>query len=85
MGVHTRSGGGGCNILALPEELKMKILGYLSYSDLKSVVLVCRQWRRMGEQPFLWRHFTLLVRTEVSRGPFLVIATSYDELFNARI
>ena len=52
--------------MALPEELKTKILGYLSYSDLKSVVLVSRQWRRMGEQPFLWRHFTLLVRTEVS-------------------
>ena len=53
------------NFLDLPEEIKQKILKYLSFTDLKAVCCVSRKWREMGENPNLWRHFQLCARTEI--------------------
>ena len=61
-----RRGSGGCDLVNFPEEIKFKILKYLSFSDLKSVIGVCRAWRLMGENPYLWRDFELIVWTEVA-------------------
>ena len=38
----------------LPAEMMMRILQLLPPEDLKMVVLVCRKWRDMGEDPSLW-------------------------------
>ena len=54
------------NIVDLPEEIRQKILRYLSFADLKSVCGVCRQWREMGENPFLWRDLQLFATTDDS-------------------
>ena len=53
------------NLVDLPEEIKQKILKYLSFTDLKAVCCVSRKWRKMGENPDLWRHFQLFARTEM--------------------
>ena len=53
------------NLVDLPEEIKQKILKYLSFTDLKAVCCVSRKWREMGENPDLWRHFQLCARTEM--------------------
>jgi len=42
------------DISDLPEEILIEIFSLLSPSDLKSVVLVCKQWRMVGETPTLW-------------------------------
>ena len=38
----------------LPYEMVMKIFKMLPPQDLKVLVLVCRRWRDMGEDPSLW-------------------------------
>ena len=67
-----RRGSGGCDLVNFPEEIKFKILKYLSFSDLKSVIAVCRAWRLMGENPYLWRDFELIVWTEVANIYYLL-------------
>ena len=77
-----RRGSGGCDLVNFPEEIKFKILKYLSFSDLKSVIGVCRAWRIMGENPYLWRDFELIVWTEVANiyCPYLHIYVSTPRL-----
>jgi len=38
----------------LPEEVMVKIYHKLCPKDLKMIVLVCKTWREMGEDPLLW-------------------------------
>ena len=40
---------------ALPREMRLEIFSYLSYKDLRRALLVCREWRNIGEDPRLWR------------------------------
>ena len=49
------------HINTLPRELLLAIFRYLSYSDLKTVVLVCKLWMSVGDEPVLWKHFKLVV------------------------
>ena len=42
----------------LPPEIILQILNLLSFDDLKSVVLVCKRWRLLGEDPSLWAGYT---------------------------
>ena len=72
-----RRGSGGCDLVNFPEEIKFKILKYLSFSDLKSVIGVCRAWRLMGENPYLWRDFELIVWTEVANIYYLLTISTY--------
>jgi len=45
-------------------ELRLKILNLLTIHQLKSVVRVCRRWKDMGEDPYLWQklHLTISAR-----------------------
>jgi hypothetical protein len=43
------------DLSSLPREMKIQIFSYLSYKDLKRALLVCREWRNIGEDPCLWR------------------------------
>ena len=45
----------------LPDEILLRIFEYLSYKQLKQVVLVCKRWRMIGETPTLWSDFPLSV------------------------
>ena len=43
----------------LPEEVLLKIFSFLSPSDLKASMLVCKLWTQVGQVPSLWRWATL--------------------------
>ena len=45
----------------LPSEILVKIFENLIHEDLANVVLVCRRWLEIGEDPILWKEFRLLV------------------------
>jgi len=45
----------------LPPELLSAIFRFLPFTDLKSALLVCRWWRKMGEDPCLWAKFKLQI------------------------
>jgi len=49
------------HINTLPRELLLSVFRFLKPSDLKQVVLVCKHWRDIGEDPVLWKHFKLVV------------------------
>merc|ERR1719186_604855 len=51
-------------IMTIPCEILTQIFSYLSYEDLYMVVLVCRHWRELGEEPKLWKMFVLTVNEE---------------------
>ena len=51
------------DLVTLPPEIKLTILRLLSHRDLCSMARVCRVWRHATEDPQLWRHCKLLVRT----------------------
>ena len=48
----------------IPPELWLHIFSFLPINVLKVVVLVCRTWRKMGEEPVLWKKMKLKVRRE---------------------
>eukprot|EP00092_Neocalanus_flemingeri_P033764 GFUD01036711.1.p1 GENE.GFUD01036711.1~~GFUD01036711.1.p1 ORF type:complete len:246 (-),score=70.24 GFUD01036711.1:20-757(-) len=48
----------------LPEEVLRIIFTFLPHKDLLSVVLVSQLWRELGENPLLWKRFTLCIRRE---------------------
>ena len=48
------------NINSLPKEMLMMIFEKLEFKTLKNVVLVCRYWRSLGEDPVLWRKFEMI-------------------------
>ena len=50
--------GFGINAM-LPSEMIERIFCFLPHPDLKSVVLVCRRWREVGESPSLWTWVSL--------------------------
>jgi len=51
-------------IMTIPCEILTQIFSYLSYEDLYMVVLVCRHWKEVGEEPKLWKRFVLTVTEE---------------------
>ena len=48
----------------LPVEMLLLIIKCLPHKDLLSVVLVSQLWRVLGENPMLWKEFTLCIRRE---------------------
>jgi len=48
------------SLVILPPEVMTVIFSYLDVSSLKSVVLVCRQWRNIGENPNMWKALKLV-------------------------
>ena len=48
----------------LPVEILLLIIKCLPHKDLLSVVLVSQLWRVLGENPMLWKEFTLCIRRE---------------------
>lgn len=49
------------HINSLPQELLFTIFKHLPFSDLRSIVLVCKHWRDVGEDPVLWKKLKLVV------------------------
>jgi len=49
------------SILDLPEEILLQVFGLLPPSDLKTIVLVSKQWMVLGEDPNLWTWATVSV------------------------
>ena len=47
----------------LPKELLLRIFQLLSHEDLKIVVLVCKEWKEIGEIPRLWSSLPVTVNT----------------------
>jgi len=50
------------HVLKLPEEIMVTIFSLLPPQDLKSVMLVCKSWMSMGEDPSLWTWVGLVIR-----------------------
>ena len=46
----------------LPVELLLKIFSLLQPQDLKSVILVCKRWKEVGDDPYLWMWTTVTVK-----------------------
>jgi len=44
----------------LPSEILMIIFCFLSFTDLKKALLVCKWWREVAEQPALWKKLDLV-------------------------
>ena len=51
-------------ILNLPSEILVKIFEHLNHEDLINSILVCRRWRDVGEDPFLWKEFKLIANVD---------------------
>jgi len=49
------------HINSLPQEILFTFFKHLSYSDLRCVLLVCRYWRDVGQDPVLWKKLKLVV------------------------
>ena len=59
----------------VPAEMLERIFRLLPHKDLKTVVLVCRRWRQVGEAPRLWAWVVLTVtRENISYMPGLLEA-----------
>ena len=48
------------NIFILPFEIMFSIFQYLPYQDLMTIVLVCKEWRKVGTDSILWKNFSLV-------------------------
>ena len=79
------------NIADIPEEVVIKILSYLPRNDLLlNAALVCSQWRRLTEDPVLWRRIDLsdldnvttkLVKKLLKKSKGIVYTNLYDCTF----
>lgn len=49
------------HINSLPQEILFNIFRFVSFDDLRKIVLVCTHWREVGEDPVLWKKFKLVV------------------------
>merc|ERR1711936_710747 len=54
----------GTSILTIPSEILLKIFENLQHDDLGNVMLVCKRWSEVGEDPVLWKNFKLVVNDE---------------------
>ena len=52
-----------------PSELLQLIFSYLSFADLKSVVMVCKRWQDVGDASKLWREMKVVIREGVCHCP----------------
>ena len=48
------------NIFILPFEIMFSIFQYLPYQDPMTIVLVCKEWRKVGTDSILWKNFSLV-------------------------
>ena len=65
-------GFGGVNYVdTLPEELLFKIFKRLPCKDLCNAILVSKYWRKIGEDPVLWKNYLL----EINYGTRLLPET----------
>lgn len=49
------------HINSLPQEILFSVFKFVSFADLRRIVLVCRHWREVGEDPVLWKRLKLVV------------------------
>ena len=50
-----------CDMSVMPTEVMLRIFRMLSNQELSKVVLVCRRWRAVGEDPSLWTWDRIIV------------------------
>jgi len=55
----------------IPEEILVKIFEWLPVRDLCNAILVSKYWRKIGEDPVLWKHYLL----EINYGTKLLPET----------
>ena len=48
--------------MTLPSEVLLQIFQFLGNQDLKAVLLVCKLWNSVGEDPSLWRSFPVTIQ-----------------------
>ena len=53
------------NLDTLPNEVLHNVFRFLNYSDLKSVLLVCKHLMNIGTDPTLWKRIPLSIRSFV--------------------
>ena len=57
------------HVNSLPREILLLIFRYLNAKELKTVILVCKTWRDIGEDPVIWKNHKLVVsNVEVETG-----------------
>ena len=62
-----------CTILALPDEVLLKILSYLStYDILKRVAFVCRDFERLSKDPLLINELYFIDNSNNERRNFFI-------------
>eukprot|EP00090_Calanus_glacialis_P034207 TRINITY_DN57272_c0_g1_i1.p1 TRINITY_DN57272_c0_g1~~TRINITY_DN57272_c0_g1_i1.p1 ORF type:complete len:292 (-),score=62.66 TRINITY_DN57272_c0_g1_i1:92-967(-) len=61
------------HINSLPQEVLFSVFKFLSFADLRRVLLVCQHWREVGEDPVLWKKLKLVVEKPVMLGSVLSI------------
>ena len=49
----------------LPTEVLWKIFTNLPYKDLNNVILVCRRFKQLAEDPLLWRDFHFQINAKI--------------------
>ena len=66
------------NIDSIPEELLYKIFKWLPVKDLCNAILVSKHWRKIGEDPVLWKNYLL----EINYGTKLLPETLQFKRFS---
>ena len=67
-----------CYIDNIPEELLFKIFNWLPVKDLCNAILVSKYWRKIGEDPVLWKNYQL----EINYGTRLLPETMKFKRFS---
>ena len=70
----------------LPTEMLLETFQLLSFEDLKTVMLVCRRWRKIGEMLRLWSSLSILVTTRsMSLMPKILSSSRFPSVEKLRI
>jgi len=74
-----------CYFDDLPEEILSSIFRYLPVRDLCSAILVSRHWRKLGEDPVLWRNYLLEINYGTKLLPETLNFKRFSKLENLTI
>ena len=65
----------------LPKDVLLFIFSYLPYSQMKEVLKVSRKFRKIGEDPWLWRRFKMKIdKKNIRYLPKLLSLRRFDSL-----
>lgn len=59
----------GLKTLSIPLEVAISIFSYLKLKEIYQVQLVCKEWKCISDENFLWRGFCLRDKIEISNLP----------------